>query len=141
MPQNPDVRWRQRLQSFRKAFGQLSRAGALAAQRPLTELERQGLIQAFEFTHELAWNTLKDFLASRGATDLYGSKDATRQGFAQGLIENGEVWMEMIKSRNRTTHTYNEETANEIAEAITSSYLAEFTLFLQRFTALEAGEP
>ena len=68
MPQNPDVRWRQRLQSFRKAFGQLSKAAATARQRELSALEQQGFIQAFEFTHELAWNTLKDFLESRGAT-------------------------------------------------------------------------
>ena len=57
-----DVRWRQRFQNFNKAFSQLSGAAALAQQRPLSELEQQGLIQVFEFTHELAWNTLKDFL-------------------------------------------------------------------------------
>ena len=66
MLQNPDVRWRQRFQSFRKAFTQLKAAADLAKQRKLSELEQQGLIQAFEFTHELAWNTLKDFLESRG---------------------------------------------------------------------------
>ena len=82
MPQNPDVRWRQRLQSFRKAFSQLSDAAALAQERKLTDLERQGLIQAFEFTHELAWNTLNDFLESHGALNLYGSKDAKREAFA-----------------------------------------------------------
>jgi len=71
MPQNPDVRWRQRLQSFRKAFSQQSGAAALAQERKLTDLERQGLIQAFEFTHELAWNTLKGFLESDGAKPLW----------------------------------------------------------------------
>src|SRR6266704_378540 len=101
MPQNPDVRWRQRLQSFRKAFGQLSKAAATAKQRKLSELEQQGLIQTFEFTHELAWNTLKDFLESRGAANIYGSKDATREAFATGLIANGDEWMAMIQSRNR----------------------------------------
>src|SRR5438105_15715970 len=123
MPQNPDVRWRQRLQSFRKAFGQLSEAAATAAQRDLSNLEQQGLIQAFEFTHELAWNALKDFLESRGAIGLYGSKDATREAFAKGLIQDGEAWMAMIQSRNRTSHTYNQDTADEIANAILSSYV------------------
>ncbi|MDQ3623027.1 MAG: nucleotidyltransferase substrate binding protein [Verrucomicrobiota bacterium] len=141
MPQSPDVRWRQRLQSFRKAFGQLSKAAALAKERELSELERQGVIQAFEFTHELAWNTLKDFLESRGAPQLYGSKDATREAFAKGLIENGETWMEMIKNRNQTSHTHNEEIADEIVRAITSNYVAEFETFLQRFTKLEGDEP
>lgn len=141
MAQNPDVRWRQRLQSFRKAFGQLSKAAVIAGQRELSDLERQGLIQAFEFTHELAWNALKDFLESRGATGLYGSKDATREAFAKGLIEEGETWMAMIQSRNRTSHTYNEETAAEIAKAILSNYVKEFEKFLKKFTELERHEP
>jgi nucleotidyltransferase substrate binding protein (TIGR01987 family) len=132
-----DVRWRQRFQNFNKAFSQLSGAAALAQQRPLSELEQQGLIQSFEFTHELAWNTLKDFLEERGAASLFGSKDATRQAFAVGLIENGEVWMAMIRSRSRTTHTYDQATADEIARAITTSYQAEFGKFQKRFAELE----
>lgn len=138
---NPDVRWRQRLQSFRKAFGQLSSAVALAEKRGLSDLEQQGLIQAFEFTHELAWNTFKDFLASRGTVGIYGSKDATREAFSKGLIEDGESWMEMIQSRNRTSHTYNEETARQITGAIVSSYHTQFEKFLATFTSLEEGEP
>ena len=86
MSKIPDVRWRQRLQSFGKAFAQLSAAADLAKQRKLSDLEQQGLIQAFGFTHELAWNILKNFLESRGAANLYGSKDATREAFAKGLI-------------------------------------------------------
>jgi nucleotidyltransferase substrate binding protein (TIGR01987 family) len=132
-----DVRWRQRFQNFNKAFSQLSSAAALAQQRPLSDLEQQGLINAFEFTHELAWNTLKDFLQERGAANLFGSKDATRQAFAAGLIENGEIWMAMIQSRNRTTHTYDQTTADEIARAITTSYVAEFGRFQKRFAELE----
>jgi nucleotidyltransferase substrate binding protein (TIGR01987 family) len=136
-----DVRWQQRLQNFRKAFVQLSNAAELARRRKLTDLEQQGLIQAFEFTHELAWNTLKDFLESRGRTGLFGSKDATREAFAAGLIENGEAWMEMVENRNATTHTYDEKTADAIAEAILSRHLPEFEKFEKRFTELEsAGE-
>ena len=120
---NKDVRWRQRFQNFQKAFSQLSNAATLAQQRELTDLEQQGLIQAFEFTHELAWNTLKDFLESRGRSNIFGSKDATREGFAAGLIEDGDAWMQMIENRNETTHTYDEETADEIGEAVLSSYV------------------
>lgn len=141
MAANPDVRWRQRLQSFRKAFGQLSDGSAVASRRELSKLEQQGLIKAFEFTHELAWNTLKDFLESRGTVNLYGSRDATREGFATGLIEQGETWMDMIQSRNRTSHTYNEDTANEIATAILTRYVQEFEKFLLKFTELERQEP
>ena len=141
MAANPDVRWRQRLQSFRKAFDQLSNAAAIASHRELSALEQQGLIKAFEFTHELAWNTLKDFLESRGTVSLYGSRDATREGFAKGLIEDGETWMEMIQSRNRTSHTYNEDTANEIAEAILARYVQQFEKFLLKFTELQKQQP
>jgi nucleotidyltransferase substrate binding protein (TIGR01987 family) len=134
---NKDVRWRQRFQNFRKAFSQLSNAAALAQQRELSDLEQQGLIQAFEFTHELACNTLKDFLESRGRSNLFGSKDATREAFAAGLIDNGDTWMQMIENRNETTHTYDEETADEIGEAILSRYVDQFEKFQRRFMQLE----
>jgi nucleotidyltransferase substrate binding protein (TIGR01987 family) len=137
---NKDVRWRQRFQNFHKAFGQLVKAATLAQERQLSELEQQGLIQAFEFTHELAWNTLKDFLESRGRTNMFGSKDATREAFAAGLIEQGEVWMQMIESRNETTHTYDEETANEIGSAILNQYVAQFRIFQERFAEIERSE-
>ena len=135
-----DIRWIQRFQNFKKAFHQLSGAAALARQRDLSELEQQGFIQAFEFTHELAWNTLKDFLEARGTANLFGSKDATRQAFAAGLIENGETWMDMIQSRNKSTHTYDLKTAEAIASAVASSYLPEFEKFQKRFTELEREE-
>jgi len=121
-----DVRWVQRFEHFMKAFSQLREAVELTQQRPISKLEEQGLIQAFEYTHELAWNTLKDFLDARGVRRLYGSKDATREAFKIGLIENGEAWMDMIKSRNLTSHTYDEAVASEIVSAILGSYFAEF---------------
>ena len=135
---NKDIRWRQRFENFRKAFTQLSSAAALTKQRDLTELEQQGLIQAFEFTHELAWNTLKDFLESRGRPNIFGSKDAMREAFAAGLIDNGDAWMQMIESRNATTHTYDEKTADAIAQAILSGYVPEFEKFQGRFMQLES---
>ena len=121
-----DVRWIQRFSHFTKALSQLREAVALAQERPLSKLEEQGLIQAYEFTHELAWNTLKDFLEERGVQNLYGSRDATREAFKTGLIENGEAWMNMIQSRNLTSHTYDEAIAAEIASAIRATYFAEF---------------
>jgi nucleotidyltransferase substrate binding protein (TIGR01987 family) len=121
-----DIRWIQRFNHFNKAFSQLKDGVELAQQRPLSKLEEQGLIQAFEYTHELAWNTLKDFLESRGARDLYGSKDVTREAFKRGLIENGETWMDMIENRNLSAHTYNEALASQIISAILSVYFTEF---------------
>ncbi len=137
---NEDVRWIQRLNHFSQAFLRLKEAVALAQQRALSQLEEQGLIQSFEFTHELAWNTLKDFLECRGVLNLYGSKDATREAFKQGLIENGEVWMDMIKSRNLTSHTYNEDVARAIANAVREHYFAELERLVDTLKNLEKGD-
>jgi nucleotidyltransferase substrate binding protein (TIGR01987 family) len=133
---NPDSRWIQRYRHCVQAFGQLDRAVDLARQRPLTELEQQGLIQSFEYTHELAWNTLKDFLENKGVQPLYGSKDTTREAFKLGLIEDGEIWMQMINSRNLTSHTYNQEIAEEIAEAIRNHYHAAYRKLLDTLEPL-----
>ncbi|MBS3966994.1 MAG: nucleotidyltransferase substrate binding protein [Truepera sp.] len=135
MGHQEEIRW-----VFTKALSRLREAVELAHRRPLTDLEEQGLIQAFEFTHELAWNTVKDFLASRGVSGLYGSKDTTREAFRQGLIANGEAWMEMIRSRNLTSHTYNEEVAKAIAGAISNDYFVEFERLLEVLTDLKSGE-
>lgn len=123
---DPDIRWKQRLESFSKALKQLREAVDLQSKRKLSDLERQGLIKSFEFTHELAWNLLKDILQWQGATELLGSRDATRRAFSVGLITDGETWMEMIASRNQTAHTYNEETAAEIADKTGSLYMPLF---------------
>lgn len=133
----PDVRWVQRLRNFEKALGQLKRATALAGERELSDLESQGLVQAFEFTHELAWKTMKDFLEERGQSGIYGSKDATRAAFAAGLIANGEQWMRMIASRNETTHTYNQETVEAICVAIVEDYAPALEAACERLCALE----
>ena len=132
-----DIRWVQRFKHFNDAFTQVKEAAALAQQRPLSKLEEQGLIQAFEYTHELAWNTLKDLLESRGVRNLYGSKDATREAFKVGLLENGEIWMDMIRDRNLTPHTYNEDTAKAIVSAILDRYVAEYIVFQRKMEALK----
>jgi nucleotidyltransferase substrate binding protein (TIGR01987 family) len=135
-----DIRWLQRFDHFIKALSQLREAVELTRQRPLSNLEQQGMIQAFEFTHELAWNTLKDFLEERGTQNIYGSRDATREAFKAGLIANGEVWMNMIQSRNLTSHTYDEETAKEIASSVLNAYFAEFEALRLVLDALRRAE-
>lgn len=132
-----DVRWRQRLANYRKALSQLSAAVDLAQSRELSDLERQGLLQAFEFTHELAWNVMKDYFAYQGNTDITGSRDAVREAFDKGLIADGEGWMEMIQSRNQTAHAYNEEVAAEITHRVVERYRTLFQQFLERMEQLE----
>ena len=123
---NTDIRWQQRLANFTKVLAELSEAIALAKQRPLTKLEQQGLIQAFEYNYELAWNCIKDFYQFQGETDIQGSRDAIRLAFNRGLISDGELWMNMIKSRALTSHTYNQDTANAVANDILKRYYPAF---------------
>ena len=135
-----DIRWIQRFNNFKKAFSQLEEAEKLAQQRPLSKLEEQGCIQAFEYTHELAWKTLKDFLENRGVQNLYGSKDTTRAAFKTGLIGNGDIWMDMILSRNLTSHTYDDTTADNIVSAIHSDYFSEFRALKAKLDVLKQEE-
>jgi len=119
---NQDIRWQQRYSQFKKAYAQLDSAMRLMAERELTALEKQGVIQAFEYTYELAWNSLKDYLLWQGVADIVGSRDTIRESFSSGLVEDGEGWMEMLIDRNRTSHTYNEETAESILSNIRNRY-------------------
>ena len=139
-PPNQDIRWLQRFQNYQKALAQLTQAVDLSHQRTLSKLEQQGLIQSFEYTHELAWNTLKDFLEARGAAEIFGSRDTTRAAFTAGLIDQGEVWMQMIQSRNQSTHTYNEEMMTQIVTAVIQTYMAEFTKLQSKFEQLRPAE-
>lgn len=134
---NDDIRWLQRFSNYQQALGSLTSAVELTQERRLSDLEQQGLIQAFEFTHELAWNCLKDFLQYQGEQNLMGSRDATRKAFSVGLISSGEIWMDMIASRNRTSHTYNQETAKQIADVIVQQYHKQFCLLANKLEQLK----
>jgi len=134
---NADVRWIQRLDNFSRALAQLRYGVELCQERKLSILEEQGIIQAFEYNHELAWSLLKDYLAEYGGlVNLIGSRDTTREVFKRGLIDDGEQWMEMIKSRNLSSHTYNEGTAKGLLKII-PEYFIEFEKLIAKFTALK----
>ena len=132
--ENKDIRWIQRRTNYNKALGQLSK---FIERGELNELEKQGLIQCFEYNYELAWNTIKDFYESQGETNIQGSRDAIRLAFKRGLIEDGEIWMKMVQDRTLTSHTYNEDTAEEIVTGILDSYYQEFIKLQKKLTELE----
>ena len=123
MSEKQDIRWQQRFSNYQKALQQLKEVVAL--EHP-NRFEEQGLVKAFEFTYELAWNTLKDFLEYQGISEIIGSRDAFRKAFSEGVVGDGAVWMRMIESRNRTAHTYNEATARDIAEDVRSEFCPAF---------------
>ena len=124
-----DIRWQQRFSNYGKALAQLE---TFLEPPSLNEREQQGLIKAFEYSFELAWNTLRDLLRNQGNETLLGSRDTLREAFRLGLIEEGEIWMLMIQDRNLTSHTYNRSTAEAIATHIVSSYLPCFQQLRRR---------
>lgn len=128
-----DIRWQQRFSNFKKALSQLKK---FIEKGELSELEEQGLIKAFEYTYELAWNTMKDFLLFKGQTEIYGSRDAVRKAFQLDLIEDGEAWMDMLKKRKLTTHTYNRDTAEEVVNAVVQSYYPLFLAFESKMNTM-----
>jgi nucleotidyltransferase substrate binding protein (TIGR01987 family) len=131
MNRNEDIRWKQRLANFTKALAQLEK---FVSQAPdLNEMEQQGLIQSFEYNFELSWNVIKDFYEDQGAVGLQGSRDAYRMAFNRGLIRDGKAWMDMIESRKKTTHTYDERTAKEVVQLILATY---YPMFKELYLAL-----
>jgi nucleotidyltransferase substrate binding protein (TIGR01987 family) len=134
---NLDIRWQQRFQNYKKALAQLTK---FIDKGNLNELEEQGLIQAFEYTYELAWNVIKDFLDNQGNKNIYGSRDAIREAFATGLIDDGEGWMEMFVDRNKTSHTYNESTAKEIAHNVFTHHFPLFLALRQKLEMIAAQD-
>lgn len=135
-----DIRWQQRLGNYTQALDCLSEAVELSHLRALTPLEQQGLIQAFEFTHELAWNVMKDYFFWQGNAAITGSRDASREAYAKGLVEDGEGWMAMIKSRNQSSHTYNLSVAEAIAALVIERYFSLFKAFEARMQQIDSAQ-
>lgn len=144
-----DIRWEQRFSNYNKAITKLEESVKYIQQNFLDnegeldtedlgyvvdELIKEGLIQRFEYTHELAWNVMKDYAFFQGNSTVGGSRDATREAFKLQIINSPDTWMDMIQSRNKTSHTHNEETANEIFGKIINDY---FPLFLDFRNVME----
>ena len=134
-----DIRWEQRFSNYRKALGKLretvnyihTEVENKETASVLDDIVKQGLIQSFEYTHELAWKVMKVYLTHQGNPNVSGSRDATRETFQLGLISDGEAWMDMIKSRNLTSHTYDEDTAKHIYQQVLKAYFPAFEAFEQ----------
>ncbi len=136
-----EIRWVQRLDSFRKAFGRMNEAvksvSIYSVKTIESELLLDALIQRYEFTHELAWKLMKDYLEYMGISGIVGSRDAIRYALQNGLIDD-DRWMDTIADRNITSHNYNQEVANEVANRIISVYKSLFDEFLQVMSEKES---
>lgn len=132
MTENKDIRWIQRFDNYRKALRLLGQAVEIVSRRAnedeaVEDLLKEGLIQRFEYTHELAWKVMKDYAEYQGYTDIRGSRDAFRKAFEMGIITD-KRWMESIGDRNLTSHNYDDETAEAIYKAVANVY---YPLFIQ----------
>ena len=145
-----DIRWEQRFSNFSKAMDKLQQSVEYihknfeieddnVEDEILDEMVKEGLIQRFEYTHELAWNVMKDYAEYQGNSTIGGSRDASREALQLKIISNGEIWMDMIQSRNKTSHTYNEETANEIYSKILKEYYQVFEEFRNTMEEKRSG--
>jgi nucleotidyltransferase substrate binding protein (TIGR01987 family) len=132
--ENQDIRWKQRFSNFEKAVLKLSEV--IEKKEILSDLEKEGLIQRFEFTHELSWQVMKDFLIYDGIQNIIGSRSAVREAFNKGIISNGEIWMEMIESRNRTSHTYLDSILESEYNKIIKKYYPLFIEFQTKMKSL-----
>lgn len=119
-----EIRWKQRYSNFEKALARLTEA-IQENEGTESNLIKDGIIQRFEFTHELAWKVLKDFLNFEGYREIRGSRSASRKAFNIGLIDHGEIWMDMIESRNNTVHTYQDNILEHEFDKIIQIYHKE----------------
>lgn len=113
-----DSRWKQRFQNFENAFVFMSEVVNKVSYSPL---EAGGLVQAFEFTFEPGWKTMKDYLYEKGVNVPY-PRDTSKEAFRSGIISNGHTWIEMLEKRNELSHTYNKKVAEKAISVINSRY-------------------
>ena len=122
---DPTPRWFYRFDNFHRAFNLLREA--LEQERPLTQLENEGVIQRFEYTLELAWKTLKDYLESENVVlDQITPRAVIRRAFEAGIIRQGEAWQNALDARNRMSHTYNFEVFERVIADLRTTYLGAF---------------
>ena len=129
-----DIRWKQRFDNFKRAIT-LLREACDEDLNKYSQLEKEGIIQRFEYILELAWKVLKDRMENDGVIlDTISPKGVVRQAFATKYLKNPEIWLKMIGDRNLMSHTYDFATFDEVIKTIKAEYmpvLDEF--FLENF--------
>lgn len=129
---NKDIRWKQRFQNYEKAFHRLSRAINVVKATPDDDLLQSGLVQTYEYTFELAWKTLKDYLELEGFL-LRSPRETIRQGFQSGYITNAEDWLQALSDRNLTVHIYDDEIISRVLKDIFERYFFILQTFYETF--------
>jgi nucleotidyltransferase substrate binding protein (TIGR01987 family) len=121
--ENQDIRWKQRFSNFSRALS-LLREAMEEDVFSLKQLEKEGIIQRFEYTFELAWKVLKDKMEFDGIVlDQISPKAVVRQAFAAKYINDPDTWLKMIGDRNLMSHTYDFVKFEAVIQSIADSYL------------------
>jgi len=139
MEEHQKARWKQRLTGYERALKSLEQA-LEGETGDYSELERDGVIQRFEFSFELAWKVLQDYLIAQGYGNIKGPKPVIRQAFKDGYIQEGNAWMDMLEARQLSTHTYDKGTAGEIFREINTIYYPQLMQLYERLSEEASGE-
>ena len=123
-----EARWKQRFNNLSRAYNQLKNANDRFDE--LSTLEKEGLVQRFEYTFELSWKTLKDFLESKGVATQF-PREAIKEAFASGVLAGGEAWIDMLDNRNLMSHTYQEDVFREVVDKIHRIYFPAITQLVE----------
>ena len=120
-----EIRWKQRFQNYEKAFLNFEETVACIKNHGINKIYVMARIQAYEIAFELAWKTMKDYLEYSGVK-VDTPRETIKEAFMKHILADGQVWIEMMEARNKTSHTYKEEFANELADEILSNYAQKF---------------
>lgn len=137
-----DIRWKHRFANYKKAHASLNKkASAFFGEKSgggiEGEIAVEALVKCFEFTFELAWQTMKDYISYKGyVKEIYGSRDSIKAAQEFALIEDGQIWIDMVDDRNRAAHAYDERNAKDLARRVVERYRAEFVQFEEKMEAL-----
>lgn len=118
-----DIRWKQRFDNLQSAYLRLQHAVQANAKTPGDDLIQMAVIKAFEMTFELSWKTMKDYLNYNGI-DVKLPREVIKQAFANDIITDGQLWMDMLEDRNLMAHTYDETRALKAVNHICQRYIA-----------------
>lgn len=139
MNPSPDIRWLQRFENYRRALALLEEALS-AGPLPLNQLEKEGVVQRFEYTLELAWKTAKDYLEASGLVlSAVTPRQVIKDAFAARLLGDGQIWIDMIDHRNLLSHTYDPANFEMAVAAIHARYLDAFRQLRDRLEDRRTG--
>ena len=129
MSNQKDIRWQQRFSNFEKAYLSLVESQQALEQDQGNSFIQDSLIQRYEYTLELAWKTMKDYLENEGFMNVSSPKKAVRKAFQERMIQDGSAWIKALDDRSKTSHAYNEKMATEVIQSIIEEHIFIFRDF------------